>query len=88
MTETLKIIYDIFAGMGMFVTVLVLIAFFYGLLITKRANATKARETEALLAKLNPELKKKEFARMMAELEKESQTLEEKQDDELKTKGG
>jgi len=87
MEETLKIIYDIFAGMGMFITILVLIAFFYGLVVTKRANATRQRETEALLAKLNPELKKKQLAEMLADLELQTEKLEKKTYGKQQTEG-
>ena len=72
MKETLDIIYDIFAGMGMFITILITIAFIYGLLVTKRAKIENQRQTEALLAKLNPEMKKAHLKKLMEELERDS----------------
>jgi Tfp pilus assembly protein PilN len=89
MKETLEIIYDIFAGMGMFVTILICIAFIYGLLVSKKAKLQNQRETEALLAKLNPEMKKVHLKKLMAELEQEAKDLVEggKEDDKSKSEG-
>lgn len=87
MKESLDIIYDIFAGMGMFITILICIAFIYGLLVSKKAKIQNKRETEALLAKLNPEIKKAHFRKLMAELEEEAKDLVEggKEDDKSKS---
>lgn len=88
MTEALNIIYDIFAGMGMFVVLLICIAFIYGLIASSRAKKAMQKETEDLLGKLNPEMKKVYLQKMMRELEEESQQIAEGiKNDESKTEG-
>ena len=88
MTEALNIIYDIFAGMGMFVVLLICIAFIYGLIASSRAKKSMQRETEELLGKLNPEMKKVYLKKLMKELEEESQQIAEGiKNDESKTEG-
>ena len=69
MNETLKILYDIFAGAGMLVVLLVIIAFLYGLVVARKAKQDAKDETSKLLNRLNPELRKRYLEEMMKDVD-------------------
>lgn len=87
MKETLDILYDIFAGAGMLLVLLLIIGFIYGLVVTKRAQVEKAKETRDLLGRLNPELRKAYLEEMVKDVDSLIKKGEEKNDDKQQTKG-
>jgi hypothetical protein len=86
MNEILKILYDIFAGAGMLVVLFVIIAFLYGLVVSRNTKKAQAEQTSDLLKRLNPELRKRYLEEMLKEVDGSIEEVEEKIN-EQQTKG-
>ena len=72
MTEWLKIVYDIMAGLGFLVTFVITIAFTWGIFLTfSNSRSEKAKEAkDKLKARVAPEVQREALKGMMVEAQK------------------
>ena len=71
----------------MLLVLLLFIGFFYGLIVTKRAQVEKDKETRDLLGRLNPELRKAYLEEMVKDIDKVIEKGEAKKNDKQQTEG-
>ena len=73
MTEWLKIIYDIMAGLGFLTVFVITVAFTWGIFLSFSAGRAERKQVaaDALMGKLAPDMQKKKFEAMIAEADKQ-----------------
>ena len=77
MTEWLKIIYDIMAGLGFLIVFLMTIIFTWGVFLSFAKKRQEKREVaeEALMNRLAPEVRRQKLREMIVETEKTIEAL-------------
>ena len=80
MTEWLKIIYDIMAGLGFLVVFIITVAFTWGIFLSIGSGRAKKKQAaaDALTARLEPEARKGKLESMLKEAEAQLAELNEK----------
>jgi hypothetical protein len=80
MTEWLKIIYDIMAGLGFLTVFIITVAFTWGIFLSFSASRAERKQAAAdeLMGKLAPEMQLKKLEAMKAEAEKQLDALNSK----------